>query len=92
MALELLNKADELWEDKEYIFALCKLCLSNAWAEINSDLALSAAEEAIDYCQTQLDVNASISERCWRVPSLPNRRYSQGEDAIMKLIPSVPQL
>jgi len=57
MASELLIKADELWEDKEYIFALCKLCLSNAWAEINSDSALSAAEEAIDYCQTQLDAN-----------------------------------
>ena len=57
MASELLNKADELWEDKEYIFALCKLCLSNAWAEINSDSALSAAEEAIDYCRTQLDIN-----------------------------------
>ena len=57
IASELLNKADELWEDKEYIFALCKLCLSDAWAEINSGLALSTAEEAINYCRTQLDVN-----------------------------------
>ena len=61
VAFKLLNEADESWKDsdRKYISALCQLCLSNACVEIDSDLALSVAEEAIDHChgRTQLDLN-----------------------------------
>ena len=61
VAFKLLNEADESWKDsdRKYISALCQLCLSNACIEIDSDLALSVAEEAIDHChgRTQLDLN-----------------------------------
>ena len=57
VAFELLCEADESWQDKEYISALCQLCLSNACIETDSDLALSAVEEAIDHCRTQVDLN-----------------------------------
>jgi hypothetical protein len=57
MALELLNGADEIEQDNEYLSSLGQLCLSNSQIGIDNDLALSAAEKAIEYCHTQLDVN-----------------------------------
>src|SRR5579863_10534293 len=57
MAHELLEKVDEIGQGNEYLSSLGQLCLSNACIEIDSDLALSAAEKAIHYCRTQSDAN-----------------------------------
>jgi tetratricopeptide (TPR) repeat protein len=57
IAVELLNEADEIGQDNDFLSSLGQLCLSNAQIGIDDDIALSAAEKAIEYCRTQSDVD-----------------------------------
>ncbi len=63
MAFELMGYVDDstnLRPDMILISPLCRLCSSNAYIELDSDLALSEADKAIEASRASLDANSKV--------------------------------